>query len=405
MSPVHQIKGAVQNYAWGKVGTESAVARLCCPSNVEEKEHYAELWMGIHPKAPSTMADGKSLAEFVKENIEVLGEKLLKRFGTLPYLFKVLSVAKSLSIQAHPNKELAAKLHAEMPEIYKDSNHKPEMAIALTQFEALCGFRPVKEINDFLEAVPELAAVVGEEAVTLLKNDHPVKGKSTSVALKACFTKVILCEKAVREQQLHQLINRVQNMQENKLDLTSVNGELLLRLHSHFPGDVGCFVVYFLNHIFLQPGEAMFLAANVPHAYLSGDCIECMACSDNVVRAGLTPKLVDAPTLCEMLEYLPSSIEHQKFKPITTDDPFETEYNPPVDDFAVVCLKIPAKTSDYCFRKRDCASIVLFVSGNATATGIDDDITSGSILFIPANEVVTITTQTDTLLYQATCIF
>ena len=60
-----------------------------------------------------------------------------------------------------------------------------------------------------------------------------------------------------------------------------------------------CLSIVFKNIL----GEAMFLGPNLPHAYLSGDCIECMACSDNVVRAGLTPKLIDVPTLCEMLIY------------------------------------------------------------------------------------------------------
>ncbi len=50
---------------------------------------------------------------------------------------------KALSIQAHPNKAHAEELHAASPHIYKDPNHKPEIAVALTDFEALCGFRPL----------------------------------------------------------------------------------------------------------------------------------------------------------------------------------------------------------------------------------------------------------------------
>jgi len=79
--------------------------------------------------------------------------------------------------------------------------------------------------------------------------------------------------------------------------------ELLLRLNSQFPGDVGCFCVFFLNYLTLEPGQAIFLAANMPHAYLSGDCVECMATSDNVVRAGLTPKYRDVNLLINMLTY------------------------------------------------------------------------------------------------------
>ena len=92
------------------------------------------------------------------------------------------------------------------------------------------------------------------------------------------------------------------NIPSSKADKDAAD-ELFLRLWEQYPGDVGCFVIYFVNHVRLEPGEAMFLGPNLIHAYLSGDCVECMACSDNVVRAGLTPKLIDVPTLCSMLEY------------------------------------------------------------------------------------------------------
>ena len=81
--------------------------------------------------------------------------------GSLPFLFKLLSVDTSLSIQAHPDKELAEKLHARAPEIYKDPNHKPEMAIALSPFEACCGFAPTGILAAHLEAYPELEALGG----------------------------------------------------------------------------------------------------------------------------------------------------------------------------------------------------------------------------------------------------
>jgi mannose-6-phosphate isomerase len=84
-------------------------------------------------------------------------------YRDLPFLLKVLSIRKALSIQAHPDKELARKLHNEFPKIYKDPNHKPEMAIALTPFEAFIGFRPLEEIKSHLETYPELATIVGSE--------------------------------------------------------------------------------------------------------------------------------------------------------------------------------------------------------------------------------------------------
>ena len=64
----------------------------------------------------------------------------------------------------------------------------------------------------------------------------------------------------------------------------------ILRLEEQFPGDVGAMAPLFLNYLLIAPGESFFMAANEPHAYVAGEILECMACSDNVVRAGLTPK-------------------------------------------------------------------------------------------------------------------
>uniref|UniRef100_H2YYX3 Mannose-6-phosphate isomerase n=1 Tax=Ciona savignyi TaxID=51511 RepID=H2YYX3_CIOSA len=403
MSKVYKLNGAVQQYAWGKIGDNSMVAKLCSQGNsdftIDSNQPYAELWMGAHPKAPSGVV-GKniSLLQMLNEQPELLGQKVNTKFGSLPYLFKVLSVNKSLSIQAHPNKQLAQKLHSEHPDIYKDPNHKPEMAIALTPFEALCGFRPLSEISNFLDDVPELAAVVGQTACGKLKAElggvHP-----ESAALKECFSNVILCSKDIREQQLSQLVTRVKELKANSQDLSSVNGELLLKLNSQFPGDVGCFVIYFLNHINLAPGEALFLGANVPHAYLYGDCIECMACSDNVVRAGLTPKLVDADTLCEMLEYEPTSASERLFTPCKSSDPNETVYNPPVEDFAVV--KVHVKSGDYIFSEYESASILIFISGGAKIQENDQTISAGTILFVPANVRLAVKVTEEIIAYRA----
>lgn len=79
--------------------------------------------------------------------------------------------------------------------------------------------------------------------------------------------------------------------------------ELVLRLEKQYPGDVGVIASFLFNYVKLNPGEALYLGANEPHAYLHGECVECMATSDNVVRAGLTPKKLDVQTLCSMLTY------------------------------------------------------------------------------------------------------
>nr|XP_039248435.1 mannose-6-phosphate isomerase-like [Styela clava] len=411
-----ELRCEVQQYAWGKIGSASEVARLSSSAHadfaVAEDEPYAELWMGAHPKAPSQILTPKtslSLLEYIKKNPEVLGKKVNNVFkGELPFLLKVLSVNKSLSIQAHPNKSHAEKLFAERPDIYKDPNHKPEMAIALTPFEGMCGFRPLKEIQMFLKEVPEFRAVVGESEAENIMKCKP-GDEYVAKALKSCFENVMKCNAEVRKKNLSKLISRISVMDQESDSFSKYSGELLLRLNSQFPGDVGCFVVYFLNHIILKPGEAMFLGANEPHAYLDGNCIECMACSDNVVRAGLTPKLIDVPTLCEMLNYQPATPESKIFPSIQKkDDPYVKEYNPPVDDFAVQYISIPKGISEYTIKAIDSASILLVFEGKGAAnkskpSGLD--LRPGAVFFISADTDVAISlSKTPFIAFRALCI-
>uniref|UniRef100_S4RGG1 Mannose-6-phosphate isomerase n=1 Tax=Petromyzon marinus TaxID=7757 RepID=S4RGG1_PETMA len=408
LSPSHltvfPLRCAVQRYAWGKLGLASEVAQLVAASDtaqrVEPEQPYAELWMGTHPKGDAQIRDDRvqppTLSQWIAAHPDSLGSKVRDRFGDqLPFLFKVLSVNMALSIQAHPNKSHAEELHAKFPQHYPDANHKPEMAIALTPFEGLCGFRPTQEILDFLHNVPELRAVVGEGAAAEL---HGGVGDDAKVAaaLKRCFAAVMTCDKRLFAEQLGGLVARVSKDVAEGKDTSPSLGPLLLRLHSQFPADVGCFVIYFLNHITLQPGEAMFLGANEPHAYLSGDCIECMACSDNTVRAGLTPKFIDVDTLCAMLHYAPAPAASKLF-PARPDpsDRAALVYDPPVPDFTVIRIEriVPLKLG--LFSIRICCfaidlstlrpRVVLKAAGRAVALG------RGSVAFVSAGESVPLT--------------
>lgn len=269
-SDTMELSCAVQTYAWGKLGGDSEVARLaaraCSDWRLEEAAPYAELWMGTHSNGPATLAtEQRLLSEHIAAEPECLGAKVRAKFGDqLPFLFKVLSVNKALSIQAHPDKRHAEQLHAERPSVYKDPNHKPEIAIALTHFEGLCGFRPLPEIQNYLATVPELRAVCGKCAAL-----EAAAEDNYQHALKDCFESLMVCSKEVLVQQLDSLQARL-----SALAAPDSVSALFLRLHSQYPGDVGCFVIFFLNVLTLAPGESMFLGPNVPHAYLAGDCVE-----------------------------------------------------------------------------------------------------------------------------------
>lgn len=190
---------------------------------------------------------------------------LVQKYGyDLPFLFKVLSVGNALSIQAHPDKELAAKLHASDQAHYPDPNHKPELAVAITNFEALCGFRPHAEIESFLDFIPEFRAVVGTEITANYKNSQDKKA-----GLKQFFTALMTAPKDVVVRNLKDLYERWSH-EENIDPEREALRKLFLRLHESYPGDIGCFAIFFLNYLNLKPAEAIFLGANEPHAYIYG---------------------------------------------------------------------------------------------------------------------------------------
>jgi mannose-6-phosphate isomerase len=171
---LHRLICKAQKYEWGRIGRDSKVARLMEADGqaVDAEAPYAEYWFGTHPEAPSSVAvgaggDSQLLSEWLRAAPERLGRlrDACGASGQLPFLLKVLSVEKALSIQAHPDKKLAERLNAERPDVYKDDNHKPEMAVALTDFEAMCGFRPIATIVQLLGEYPEFAELVGQDVV------------------------------------------------------------------------------------------------------------------------------------------------------------------------------------------------------------------------------------------------
>ncbi|KAF2882815.1 hypothetical protein ILUMI_23327 [Ignelater luminosus] len=396
-----ELKCQIQTYDWGKIGTESKVASLYKIANPEfeigNDTPYAELWMGTHTNGPSeNKLTGESLSSVLNSHPEYLGEPVREKFDNqLPFLFKLLSINKALSIQAHPAKQHAELLHREQPNIYKDPNHKPELAIALTPFEALCGFRPINEIQNFVKNVRELRAIIGTDTAERFLTTED--GAGTKEILKECFKNMMTCSQDQITEQLKQMLQKFSFFDEEKRN--SQLAPLVERLYSQFPNDVGCFAVYFLNYLKLKPLEALYLGPNEPHAYLYGECVECMACSDNVVRAGLTPKYKDVETLCFMLTYDCQPAELKIFKP-TVEDKYCEIFKPPVPDFAVAKIMIPHGEDYYQLPIRNSASILFIVGGSAKYNSIK--LKNGSVFFVTANEKIVIENVTqDLLMFQA----
>jgi mannose-6-phosphate isomerase len=220
----------------------------------------------------------------------------------LPFLFKVLAAETPLSIQAHPNPEQAergfdadeaAGIDVEAPQRnYRDRSHKPELLCALTEFEALCGFRAPRESAALLAllGVSEL-----REVVAALEESPDATGvrRAVSLALAEGVHRPRLVEPVVAACASHA---RADALFARELSWAARLGEL-------YPGDVGCVLALLLNLLVLRPGEAIFLPAGNLHSYLRGAGVEIMANSDNVLRAGLTPKHVNPSELVRIVDF------------------------------------------------------------------------------------------------------
>jgi len=391
-----------QQYAWGKIGSNSLVARLKAAQSenfsINENGPYAELWLGTHPNGMSNVllpskegiSQSVPLVDYVQENPEmhlgINGITQPSKDFDLAFLFKVLSIEKVLSIQAHPDKFLAAQLHTERPHVYKDPNHKPEMAVALTDdFEAMSGFRPIAEIASNMFEYVEFTELVGLKIKDSIM--AAAEGRlfcDTKSTLRALYQTYMESDDAIVKQQLDRLIQRLSS----KIKPTSLD-KLLLKLSKQFPGDSGIFSPIIFNHLKLKKGDAFYIGANEPHAYIQGEILECMACSDNVVRAGLTPKLKDVKTLVDMLTYKTTIPEITRGCRV---DPCKVLYVPPVKDFAIEVINVPAGAK-YRLNPARSPALLLTISGSARLQQNDVQdifVSFGKAAFMSANTSATI---------------
>ncbi|CAK8540576.1 unnamed protein product [Lathyrus sativus] len=398
---------SVKNYDWGLPGQLSHVAKLSeLNSGVQfdPLKPYAELWIGTHGSGPSFLVsdDGEervTLKDWIFKNPDLLGDKVVQKWGSdLPFLFKVLSVGKALSIQAHPDKELARRLHKLHPDVYKDGNHKPEMALAMTDFEALCGFITLEELKAVIHNVPEVVDLVGDaNADLVLQSSDQTDQEKVKPVLQAVFTHLMSASKENVTNAVNRLINRLQV--ESEVRPLTEKELLVMRLENQYPSDIGVIAAFFLNHVILNPGEALFLGANEPHAYLSGECVECMATSDNVVRAGLTPKYIDVPTLCSMLTYkqgIPEILQGVSM------NPYVNKYIPPFEEFEIDHCTLP-KGERVVFPAVPGPSIFLVTAGEGTMNTVSPkvyEITEGDVLFAPANTEISVASESELHLYR-----
>jgi mannose-6-phosphate isomerase len=294
----------------------------------------------------------------------------------LPYLFKVLAAEKALSIQVHPSKTQAeigfAREEADgIPRNagnrnYKDPNHKPELVFALTPYQAMNGFREIEEI------------VARFKTLNIAVLDNLVAGFSkeqNEAGLKAFFQGILSIDGDIKKTAVNALLAYAELHQEDALFV------LILELAEQYPGDVGLFAPLMLNVLTLQPGEAMFLNACTPHSYIKGTALEIMANSDNVLRAGLTPKYIDVPELVNSTRFLTKPAADLLLAPEHGDG--SQHYPIPVPDFK---FSVYQQVSDTQVSQQS-AEILFAVDAPLTVrhqSGEVITIAKGESLFIPA---------------------
>jgi len=402
---VYELENVLRPYAWGS--TTAIAGLLGRPASGGPE---AELWIGAHPDSPSLAlasaaasrrasddddgGDRLALDELIARDPEhYLGSDSVAEFGPrLPFLLKVLAAERPLSLQVHPTleqaragfarEEAAGVDRAATERNYKDDNHKPEMIFALTQFEALCGFRPAAEsrgVFEHLVSVLELAGLDVPELLRRLVED--LAQPEEAAALRAAFERLI-----TGGQDVAAATSAVVGALVSGAPMGSHTAQLstVVDLNREYPGDPGVLISLLLNRISLAPGEAVYLPAGNVHAYLHGLGIEVMASSDNVLRGGLTPKFVDVPELLKTVAFEAVGVPALSAETTMLD---QALYRPPFQEFALQRVELRPGAEPVPLAQAG-AAVIIVVSGAVLLDSPKGDLQleRGASAFLPAAE-------------------
>jgi len=390
---MHSLKGRIQHYTWG--------GNTFIPSlfhQAPDQQPAAEYWLGIHPGAPSQVLLGQGASTSLQalinsDKTRYLGESVRDQFGNIPYLLKILDVKDMLSIQVHPNKQAAEEGFKKENELaipltapnrnYKDDNHKPEMMVALSDFWLLHGFSPNIEQHldayGFLNGFREIFRAEGIKGLYQQVMELPQEEVDRLIAPHI--------EAIMPLYEAHQL-------PKSSPDFWAARAVLSFCGDGHF--DRGIFSIYLFNILNLKPGEGIFQGAGLPHAYLEGQNIELMSNSDNVLRAGLTPKHVDIPELLANTAFVPTIAEIIPGSLNKTVQPYPC----PIGDFSLTAYFLSAgEKMEFTVTS---PSIFLMLNGKAQWKGnASADLEGATAFFSAPGETLLAEATVDTNLFWA----
>lgn len=388
------LTGTMRHYSWGST---DAIAHLL---NVEPTgEPVAEYWLGAHPLSPSRLGQ-VGLADHLTAHPEDLGARSRERFGDrLPFLLKVLAAAHPLSLQAHPDAEqaragFAAENARGIPldaddRTYRDDWPKPELFVALSDFEALCGFRD-----------PHLSRRLFDSLGVRVSLD-PVLGPLTERRGAAGLAEVFLDCLAPVEERRH-IVEEVVAAAVNHVDDEGEAGQFArtaVELDELHPGDPSIMAALLLNRVHLEPGQAIHVWPGLMHAYLHGTGIEVMANSDNVVRGGITDKHIDVDALIRIVSFTCDPLD--VVTPVQ-EAPGLWRYPTDTEEFRLWRVDLDA-SAPVILPATDLARVMLLTGGYAVCSSAagTEEIVQGTAVWVPAGEQVQVDGNCDAFLAAA----
>lgn len=374
---IYYLDGVIKNYDWGKLGSKSLVNKFYFSNNKKtynDLHYFAELWFGTHISGTSKVLNCdlsiKSLITKYANN----KYKLLYN-NDLPFILKLLSIEKPLSIQLHPNKKQAEYLHKINPLVYTDNNEKSEMAVSISNdFELLYGFDNNECIIEKFLCFPSIIKMLGgiPSFYNILDYDQEL------------ICKLIKCIN-------YDLYNNT-SVKTSFIDYSKFIN-LIKYLLNNYNNDRGVFISFFMKHLCLKKGEAIFLKATILHSYLKGDIVEIMTKSDNVLRCGLTSKLIDIDMIKSIIKNTSETPEYF-IKPENHCDMYNF-YKPPVKEFHLTNQNYFSdkinRNYSFILSEKYFPMILIVLEGNAVIKNKNKEIiiiSKGDALFIVNKEMI-----------------